>query len=118
MPKIAVSGKGGVGKTTLVSLLAYVYAERRAQVFAIDADPGANLALALGFPQELSAKIVPIVEMEDLILERARPDIINEIHQLKRDLLTLRWVNACVRLADSTRPQSVSSKCCDNWILL
>lgn len=75
MPKIAVSGKGGVGKTTLVSLLAYIYAERNRPVFAIDADPGANLALALGFPRELSAGIVPIVEMEDLILERtgARP---------------------------------------------
>ena len=75
MPKIAVAGKGGVGKTTLVSLLAHIYAEKQARVFVVDADPGANLALALGFPPELTAQIVPIVEMEDLILERtgARP---------------------------------------------
>ena len=75
MPKIAVVGKGGVGKTTLISLLAYVYAEKGSRVYVVDADPGANLALALGFPQELSSEIVPIVEMEDLILERtgARP---------------------------------------------
>mgnify|MGYP000582198814 FL=1 len=75
MPKIAVAGKGGVGKTTLVSLLAHIYAEKQARVFVVDADPGANLALALGFPPELTAQIVPIVEMEELILERtgARP---------------------------------------------
>ena len=75
MPKIAIVGKGGVGKTTLISLLAYVYVGRGADVYVVDADPGANLALALGFPQELSSQVVPIVEMEDLILERtgARP---------------------------------------------
>jgi CO dehydrogenase maturation factor len=75
MPKIAVAGKGGVGKTTLISLLAHIYAEKQARVFAVDADPGASLALALGFPSELAAKIVPIVEMDELILERtgARP---------------------------------------------
>ena len=75
MPKIAVVGKGGVGKTTLISLLAYIYAETGTRVYVVDADPGANLALALGFPQELSSQIVPIGEMEELILERtgARP---------------------------------------------
>lgn len=70
MPKIAVTGKGGVGKTTLISLLAYIYAEQSSRVYAVDADPGANLALALGFPQDLAAQIVPIVEMGDLIMER------------------------------------------------
>lgn len=75
MPKVAVVGKGGVGKTTLISLLAYVYSEKGSRVYVVDADPGANLALALGFPQELSSQIVPIAEMEELILERtgARP---------------------------------------------
>lgn len=73
--KIAVTGKGGVGKTSLSSLMAYVLAERGETVYAIDADPNATLAQALGLPSELVAQITPIVEMADLIEERtgARP---------------------------------------------
>ncbi len=70
MPKIAITGKGGVGKTTLTSLLAYIYAQRGHKVLAIDADPNANLAAALGMPPEIADKIVPIAEMEALIYER------------------------------------------------
>jgi CO dehydrogenase maturation factor len=75
MPKIAITGKGGVGKTTLASLMAYVLAEGGHTVYAIDADPNATLAQALGFPPELAAQVTPIVEMADLIEERtgARP---------------------------------------------
>ena len=70
MPKIAISGKGGVGKTTLAALLSYIYTERGYTVFAIDADPSANLGSALGFPAEQIARIVPIAEMKELIAER------------------------------------------------
>ena len=75
MPKIAVTGKGGVGKTSFASLLAYVMVEQGHTVYAIDADPNATLAQALGFPRELADQITPIVEMADLIEERtgARP---------------------------------------------
>jgi len=75
MPKIAITGKGGVGKTTLASLLAYIYARRGQRVLAIDADPNANLASALGLPAVAAARITPIAEMEELIYERtgARP---------------------------------------------
>jgi CO dehydrogenase maturation factor len=68
--KLAITGKGGVGKTTLTSLLAYVYAARGDTVMAIDADPSPCLGLALGFPKEKLEAIQPIAEMEDLILER------------------------------------------------
>jgi CO dehydrogenase maturation factor len=75
MPKLAITGKGGVGKTTLSALLAYTYANDGHTVLAIDADPDANLASALGLPAEIAEQITPIAEMDDLIHERtgARP---------------------------------------------
>ena len=66
--KIAVSGKGGVGKTTLTSLLCNSFQKSGYSVFALDADPDANLAATLGFPEP--GKIVPVVEMKELIEER------------------------------------------------
>lgn len=68
--KLAITGKGGVGKTTLTALIAQVFAEQGRQVLAVDADPSPCLAGALGFPEELRAKLCPISEMDDLILER------------------------------------------------
>ena len=66
--KIAISGKGGVGKTLLASLLSKAFAEAGHSVIAIDADPDANLASTLGFPEP--DKITPISEMKELIEER------------------------------------------------
>jgi CO dehydrogenase maturation factor len=68
--KIAITGKGGVGKTTIASLLAHLYAEEGKSVIAVDADPDANLASALGIPRDEAEKIVPISQMADLIEER------------------------------------------------
>jgi CO dehydrogenase maturation factor len=70
MPKVAITGKGGVGKTTLAALLAHIYAEMGQSVIAIDADPAASLAYALGMPDDLAAQLIPIAELEDLIYER------------------------------------------------
>lgn len=68
--KIAVGGKGGVGKTTITSLLARLLAksDKAKNVIAIDADPVTNLAAALGIPEE--KPITPIAELSDLIAER------------------------------------------------
>lgn len=66
--KIAVTGKGGVGKTTISAALCYAFAEKGYKVVAIDADPDANLASALGFPENVN--ITPISELKDLIEER------------------------------------------------
>ncbi len=68
--KLAISGKGGVGKTTLAALLAQVYADAGRDVLAVDADPSPCLAGALGFPTELRARLHPIAEMDELIEER------------------------------------------------
>ncbi len=66
--KIAVSGKGGVGKTTLSAMLAGTLALRGRRVIAIDADPDANLASALGVaPGE---QPTPVAEMRELIAQR------------------------------------------------
>ncbi len=66
--KIAISGKGGVGKTMLAALLSKTFAESGYSVLAIDADPDANLSATLGFPEP--EKITPIAEMKELIEER------------------------------------------------
>jgi CO dehydrogenase maturation factor len=67
--KIAVGGKGGVGKTTITALLARSLAAKNTnKVIAIDADPVANLAAGLGIPEDIP--ITPISELRDLIAER------------------------------------------------
>ena len=68
--KLAITGKGGVGKTTLSSLLAWVYATDGNRVIAIDANPDANLATALGISPDVAQHITPIAELNDLIEER------------------------------------------------
>ena len=68
--KIAVTGKGGVGKTTLSATLARLYAEENRSVLAADVDPDANLGLALGFTQEELDSITPISKMRSLVEER------------------------------------------------
>ncbi|MDR2945665.1 MAG: AAA family ATPase [Candidatus Adiutrix sp.] len=66
--KIAVSGKGGVGKTTFSATLSHLFREDGKKVLAVDADPDANLAAALGYPDLRS--VTPISEMTELVAER------------------------------------------------
>ena len=68
--KIAISGKGGVGKTTLAGVLARILASRGRKVLAIDADPDSNLASAIGLPKEALPKLLPIASMTSMIEER------------------------------------------------
>lgn len=65
--KIAISGKGGVGKTTLCALLARAAAADGLRVLAVDADPNPTLAPTLGYPEEIK----PLTELKELIEERA-----------------------------------------------
>ncbi len=92
--KIAISGKGGVGKTLLASLLSKIFAESGYSVLAIDADPDANLAATLGFPH--TEDITPISEMKGLVEERtgARPgkkDIFFKLNPKVDDLPEKFW---------------------------
>lgn len=68
--KLAITGKGGVGKTTLAGLLVGMYAKEGKKVIAIDANPDANLAMALGISVAEANNIIPIAEMKELIEER------------------------------------------------
>lgn len=73
--KIAITGKGGVGKTTFSSMLSRMFANDGYRVVAVDADPDANLALALGFPKEVYDSIVPISEMKNFVSDRTAASV-------------------------------------------
>jgi CO dehydrogenase maturation factor len=66
--KLAVTGKGGVGKTTFCTLLSVALVKKGHKVLLIDADPDMNLATVIGIPEK--TKITPIVELKELIAER------------------------------------------------
>jgi len=80
--KLAISGKGGVGKTTLTALIAKAFTKRGYRVLAIDADPDANLAAALGYPNPETIR--PIAEMAELIEERtgAKPGTVGSVFRM------------------------------------
>ena len=80
--KISLTGKGGVGKTTLTALLTLAYLKEGKKVLAVDADPDGNLGQALGVPRY--ENITPVVEMKELIQERtgARPGEVGSYFKL------------------------------------
>ena len=80
--KIAVTGKGGVGKTTFAATLARLYADEGRKVLAADVDPDANLGLALGFDEETLDSIVPITKMRKLVEERTGANSENQFYRI------------------------------------
>ncbi len=80
--KVAITGKGGVGKTTLSSTLARLYADEGRTVLAADVDPDANLGLALGLTQEQVDEIIPISKMRTLVEERTGANEANKFFKL------------------------------------
>ncbi|MBN2496062.1 MAG: AAA family ATPase [Deltaproteobacteria bacterium] len=121
--KIAVSGKGGVGKTTIAALLAKQLAAGGRRVLAIDADPVASLGAALGV--EGHAEITPISEMQDLIFERtgAKPGTMGGFFKMnpRVDDIPERFSAACgsIRLMVMGTVDSGGSGCvCPESVLL
>ena len=82
--KIAITGKGGVGKTTVSGLLSHIYASEGKKVIAVDADPDANLAASLGIPKSELERVKPIAELSELIEERtgAKPGMSGGIFKI------------------------------------
>ncbi len=73
--KIAVAGKGGVGKTLIAGTIAEFLAKKGFTVLAIDADATPNLAVTLGIPQEEAARITPVSENTALIESKTQPSV-------------------------------------------
>ena len=95
--KIAITGKGGVGKTTFAATIARMYAEEGRSVLAADADPDANLGLALGFSEEELDQIIPISKMRKLVEERTGADEFNQIFRMnpKVDDIPDKYAKVC-----------------------
>ena len=72
--KLAITGKGGTGKSTIAGILTHYYKNDGYKVLAVDADPDANLASAIGIPAEKASSIIPISEQRKLIKERTGAD--------------------------------------------
>ena len=71
--KLAVTGKGGVGKSTIVAVMARILSQSGQKVLAVDADPDMNLAGILGVSE--SVRITPIIELKELIAERTGTEV-------------------------------------------
>lgn len=69
--KIAIAGKGGVGKTTFSAGLSLYLADSGRAVLAVDADPNTTLGYALGWPENVVDNIRPLSEMRDMLADRA-----------------------------------------------
>jgi CO dehydrogenase maturation factor len=68
--KLAISGKGGVGKSTIAAIFAHLAVADGLRALAVDADPDANLAAALGMSEAQRRRIVPLAERRALIEQR------------------------------------------------
>lgn len=82
--KLAITGKGGTGKTTVAGILVHLFNKDGFKVLAVDADPDANLASAIGIPPKQAASILPISQQRQLITERtgAKPKQFGQLFKI------------------------------------
>ncbi|WP_321505065.1 AAA family ATPase [uncultured Methanoregula sp.] len=68
--RIVITGKGGVGKTTITAILAHLFAQQGFRVLAIDGDPQQNLAVTLGIPPPVAEQIIPVSRSVEYLREK------------------------------------------------
>ncbi len=85
--KVAVAGKGGVGKTTLSSVLIRMLAQRGYKVYAVDADPDASLGITLGISEAQLDGVIPLVDLKDVIKEKMGDGALYSLNPRMGDVL-------------------------------
>jgi len=121
--KVAITGKGGVGKTTFASTLCRLYADEGRQVLAADVDPDANLGLALGLTEDEVNAIVPVSKMKELARERTAANASNTFYKLNPNVSDLpdalsRDVNGVKLLVMGTVDTGGSGCVCPEHVML
>ncbi len=121
--KLAITGKGGVGKTTLASTLARLYAAEGRNVLAADVDPDANLGLALGMTEEEVNSILPVSKMKELAKERTAANESNTFYKLNPQVSDLpdklaREINGVKLLVMGTVDTGGSGCVCPEHVML
>lgn len=119
--KLAISGKGGVGKTTIAANLIKNFASQGYQVYAVDADPDTSLGMTLGLPEEQIGNLKPIVDMRDVIAERTGGNgaffsLNPEVDGLLQDY-TINYGNIHFLKMGAVKPGGSACYCRENTVL-
>ncbi|AKX93977.1 AAA family ATPase [Neomoorella thermoacetica] len=119
--KLAISGKGGVGKTTIAAGLIKYFAGQGYQVYAVDADPDTSLGMVLGLPEERLGTLKPIVDMRQIIAERTGGEgaffaLNPEVDSLLEDF-TIKNDNILFLKMGAIKPGGSTCYCRENTVL-